>query len=122
MIDLAAIRMPLKAKIIDREQRLWSKPGRVYTCPWCEKPGGDYNGGGDLHEWFFKRGSNAPLEVLYSPQNCVVVHYHCHKQHGQTKDFKAKMYEHKSKFYNIEEWLASLLKEGRISHRPDMNF
>ena len=84
--------------------------GIVALCPVCGLPGGGHYPALDApHEWLLKRNSGLDDAVIFVPINTVLLHAHCHREHGQLKQTTVVCYDYKvSLGYDIPKWLLGL--------------
>ena len=70
--------------------KLHSKLGQLH-CPWCEEEITAYEKR-DLHEALVKRSSvhKSKQHLIFSIENCVLLHHECHLQYGQTAEMKVR--------------------------------
>ena len=106
---LALHRQGLKA-------RLWKERARsrlkLPACVYCDVAIW-YPGAAVMHEWLVKRNS-VPVKMqirIMHKYNCVLAHFSCHEQYGQTREFKLRCARAQYRRYGrdtIVAWVESL--------------
>jgi hypothetical protein len=96
-----------------RTERRVPELGFVFpVCPYCDEPITHINWCA-MHEWLIKR-SDLPVKlqvVIMHEYNCVLAHFQCHADHGQTREFKLRCARAQYKRYGrdtIATWVRSL--------------